>query len=92
MSFAPARARAAFVAASLLKPRRSPAPARALHRLPTPVRAMSDAAPPTEAAAAPAAAAPAADASPADDGPAFLKLDVRVGKILSVEVHPDADG
>ena len=53
---------------------------------------MSDAAPPTEAAAAPAAAAPAADASPADDGPAFLKLDVRVGKILSVEVHPDADG
>ena len=39
-----------------------------------------------------AAAAPAADASPADDGPAFLKLDVRVGKILSVEVHPDDDG
>lgn len=40
-------------------------------------------APATEAAAAPAAAA---------EAPEVTKLDIRVGKILSIEVHPDADG
>ena len=46
-----------------------------------------DAAPTADAAAeAPAAAAAAAEA------PEITKLDIRVGKILSIEVHPDADG
>lgn len=42
----------------------------------------------TEAAAAPATA----PAAPAEEGPEFLKLDVRVGRIVSIETHPDADG
>ena len=37
---------------------------------------------PTADAAAPAAA----------EAPEITKLDIRVGKILSIEVHPDADG
>ena len=38
--------------------------------------------------------APAADAAApaAADAPEITKLDIRVGKILSIEVHPDADG
>jgi tRNA-binding EMAP/Myf-like protein len=48
----------------------------------------------TEAAAADpvAAAAPAPAAPAAEEGPEFLKLDVRVGRIVSIERHPDADG
>jgi tRNA-binding EMAP/Myf-like protein len=47
-----------------------------------------------EGAAAPAAVAatlPAA-ATPAEDAPAVTKLDIRVGRVLEVAVHPDADG
>lgn len=45
-------------------------------------------APATADAAAPAPVAPAA----AVEAPEITKLDIRVGKILSIEVHPDADG
>ena len=41
-----------------------------------------------EVDAAPTADAPAAAA----EAPEITKLDIRVGKILSIEVHPDADG
>jgi len=45
------------------------------------------------AAAAEAPAATAADPAPAaSDAPEVTKLDIRVGKILSIDVHPDADG
>lgn len=33
-----------------------------------------------------------APAAVAEDAPEVTKLDIRVGKILSIEVHPDADG
>ena len=55
---------------------------------------MSDSVPSTVArsaevdAPATEAAAPTAPA----EAPEVTKLDIRVGKILSIEVHPDADG
>ena len=42
-----------------------------------------------DAATAPAPPAPASDDA---DVPLSAKLDIRVGVILEVEVHPDADG
>lgn len=74
-----------------------PARLAALSRRPmsSPPASAPDGAPvATEAppAGAAPAAAPAAAAPAADDGPDFLKLDVRVGRIVSIERHPDADG
>ena len=72
----------------------------------TPARAVTGRTPPSrrassiirraEGEAVPAAVADAAPATPAPvseaDVPLAAKLDIRVGRILEVEVHPDADG
>ena len=59
---------------------------------------MSDSAPatttPSTVARSAEVDAPAADAAvpAAVEAPEITKLDIRVGRILSIEVHPDADG
>mgnify|MGYP002632206280 CR=1 FL=1 len=59
---------------------------------------MSDSAPatttPSTVARSAEVDAPAADAAApaAAEAPEITKLDIRVGRILSIEVHPDADG
>jgi aminoacyl tRNA synthase complex-interacting multifunctional protein 1 len=90
-----AAARAAHLAGALARPSRAAAgaPLAAPSALPQPRRrraaaASADAAPAAAAAAPAPAPAPPADAADAADA---SKLDIRVGRVLSVEVHPEAD-
>ena len=88
-----ATARLALRSPPLAAVRAAPAPRP--RPMSSPPASAADGAPAvTEAAAADpvAAAAPAPAAPAAEEGPEFLKLDVRVGRIVSIERHPDADG
>ena len=98
-----ARARLSAVAARAVAFAARPvllAPAATARRLSSRRTIMSDAPAPSSSSTVVARSAEVDNAAPAAattetaaaDAPEITKLDIRVGKILSIEVHPDADG